>query len=239
MSHLTYAIVLLTACMAAMPPNVPSSKSDSAASAPKVAAPAEVQTFAMTWRAAPADKRRTTEIGSRRVYEIALVGRRSFDAEDTSVVNAPYGEITFADAGKTSFLCGLAKGSPRGNEDDLFFIDLNHNDRLEPEEFLKGKPVHKGLSAVEYGAVDLTLQGIAGPRTHRVFVHLNSFGPLYLASHCYTQGRISLGPHQVEAIVVDYNCDGRYAAGKMTEKSIGSLGPRELDYDVIGWDVTT
>jgi hypothetical protein len=192
--------------------------------------------FSMTWQAGGAGRRENMNVGSRRVYEIELQSSPPQGAESLAAPDTRYGVIQFADGGHSSFVCGLRKPPTRPTGHESFFVDLNHNGSLEEGETLPPKPVFEGLTALEYGSVDLTLQGAAGPRKHRIYVHMNKFGPLYIASHCYMQGRLALGDRQVEAVLVDYNCDGRYAPGKVKEEDIGSLGPRELDYDLIGWD---
>lgn len=193
-------------------------------------------TFQMTWQAGGAGRRENMNVGSLRVYEIELRESPPQGAESLAAPGMRYGVAQFADEGHSSFVCGLRRPPVGVTGYESFFIDLNHNGSLEDNEILPAKPVFEGLTALEFGAVDLPLRGAGGPHKHRVFVHTNRYGPLYLSSHCYTRGRIRLGERELDAVLVDYNCDGRYTAGKVTEESIGSLGPRELDYDLIGWD---
>jgi protocatechuate 3,4-dioxygenase beta subunit len=174
-------------------------------------------------------------VGSRRVYEIELFHSPPRGAEGLTGPGRRYGTVVL-DEGRSRFVCGLQAAGAGIIKHESFFIDLDRNGSLQDVEIVKAKPVFEGLTALEFGAIDLTLQGADPPCRHRVFVHTNKYGPLYLASHCYTKGRIALGNGQVEAALLDYNCDGRYAAGKVTPEAIGSLGPRELDYDLIGWD---
>ncbi|MEN6337266.1 MAG: hypothetical protein ABFE01_23670, partial [Phycisphaerales bacterium] len=190
----------------------------------------------MTWRPGGAGRLEGMNAGIPRVFEIELLDSPPVGAEKLPTANTRFGVIQFADEGKSRFICGLREASRDGEKDDSFFIDVNRNGSLEKDEVLRGTAVFEGLTATEFGAIDLTLQDASGPRKHRVFVHTNKYGPLYLTSHCYTRGRIRLGDREVEAFLLDYNCDGRYAAGKVVEEGIGSLGPRELDYDTIGWD---
>ncbi len=189
----------------------------------------------MTWCAGGAGRRENMAVGSRRVYEIELFDSPPRGAEGLMAPGRRYG-TAYLDEGWSLFVCGLQAATAGTITHESFFIDLDHSGSLQEGEIFKARPVFKGLTALEFGAIDLTLPGADGPRTHRVFVHTNKYGPLYLASHCYTKGHIALGNRQVEAALLDYNCDGRYAAGKVTPEAIGSLGPRELDYDLIGWD---
>lgn len=198
--------------------------------------PGEGQTYPMTWCAGGPGRRDGMNAGMLRVFEIELLDAPPAGAEKLPTANTRFGVIQFADEGKSRFVCGLRETSRDGRKDDSFFIDRNRNGILEDGEVLQGTPVFEGLTATEFGAMDLMLEGSNGPRKHRIFVHTNKYGPLYLTSHCYTRGRIRLGEREVEATLLDYNCDGRYACGQVTEEAIGSLGPRQLDYDTISWD---
>lgn len=194
------------------------------------------ETFTMTWHAGDPSQRDGLNAGMLRVFEIHLADVPPAGAEKLPTANAKFGIVQFADEGQSRFACGLRETSLDGRKDSSFFIDLNRNGALEDGEVLQGTAVFAGLTAVELGAADLLLGSPDRPRKHRVFVHTNAYGPLYLTSHCYTRGRIRLGDREIEATLLDYNCDGRYASGRVVEEAIGSLGPRESDFDRISWD---
>jgi hypothetical protein len=154
---------------------------------------------------------------------------------------AVYGVVKFFDFGQTKFTCGLRRSSNDAEVYDVFFIDLNHNGTLQEDEVLKMySRKDRGGDYIDcyYGVVNLTLQDEDGPRTHRAFVWRRGWsrtgGELYLVSHCYMTGRIRLGDKEVTAVLVDYDCDGRYDSGRRT---VGPPGPFMCrGFDKVGWD---
>ena len=91
------------------------------------------------------------------------------------------GRIEFADFGRTKFTCGLRKSSDEIADPDVFFIDINHNGRLEQNEILKGTETdEQPLEKIHYGAIDIPLRDRNQARTHRVFVWYGTYSDLYL-----------------------------------------------------------
>jgi hypothetical protein len=195
--------------------------------------------FQMTWHGGGSGKLEgmAVEPACLRVYEVRMLEAPSRETTSLGGSGAQYGRIEFADFGQTKFTCGLKKSSEEVEDPDVFFIDLNHNNRLEQSEIFKGVPAaYPPLDKIHYGAIDIPLHDRNQSRIHRVFVWYGKYDDLYLVSHDYMQGRIQLGGKEVTAVLVDYNCDGRYTSGRTSPEWIGTLDPRELDYDRIGWD---
>jgi peroxiredoxin len=147
-----------------------------------------------------------------------------------------YGRIHFHNSGQTTFLCGLKESSDAITEYDILFVDLNHDGHLKENEIYKGIPGTSWHSKTVYGAIDLPLSDRGRSRVHRVFAKY-SRDLIYMVPLCYMQGRIHIGGKEVTAVLVDYNCDGRYDSGSPSDSPPGSFSaPRELGYDRIGWD---
>ncbi|MBN1359270.1 MAG: hypothetical protein JW993_01705 [Sedimentisphaerales bacterium] len=206
-----------------------------------------VGTFGMTWHPGGADKQQGIPVapGCFRVHHIETEPRVPEGLEGLSGASVEYGRAGFSDSVRTTFFCGLRKSSAELVGFDEFFIDLNRDGRIEEDEILKGEnrssTMGPEVTDCYYGPVELPLVGQDRPRVHRVFswYHMlgaSNPGELYLNSHCYLSGRIKLGDEELEAVLIDYNCDGRYSAGHTDLQWIGTLGRREQDYDLIGWD---
>ena len=199
----------------------------------------KASTFQMTWHGGGVGKLEgmAVEPGCLRVHEVRMLETPPREAAGLGGTEAQYGRIEFADFGQTKFTCGLKKSSEKVEYLDVFFVDLNHNGRLEPTEIFKGVPAtYPPLDKIHYGVIDIPLRDRNRSRAHRVFVWYGKYDDLYLVSHDYMQGQIRIGGREVTAVLVDYNCDGRYTSGRTSPESIGTLGPRELDHDRIGWD---
>jgi len=199
----------------------------------------KASTFQMTWHGGGVGKLEgmAVEPGCLRVHEVQMLETPPREAAGLGGTEAQYGRIEFADFGQTKFMCGLKKSSEKVEYLDVFFIDLNHNGRLEPTEIFKGVPAtYPPLDKIHYGVIDIPLRDRNRSRAHRVFAWYGRYDDLYIVSHCYMQGQIHIGGREVTAVLVDYNCDGRYTSGRTSPESIGMLGPQELDHDRIGWD---
>ena len=194
--------------------------------------------FQMTWhRGGPGKLDIVIEPGCLRVHEVRMLVTPSPETMGLGGTKAQYGLIEFADFDRTKFTCGLKKTSEDLEAPDVFFVDLNHNGRLEPTEIFKGNPAtYPPLDKIHYGSMDMVLHDRDRERVHRVFAWYSKFNDLYIVSHCYMQGWIRIGGREVTAVLVDYNCDGHYTSGRTSSESIGTLGSRDLDYDRIGWD---
>lgn len=195
--------------------------------------------FQMTWHGCGNGKfeDKVVEPGCLRVHEVQMLETPPREPTGLGGSEAQYGRIAFSDFGHTEFMCGLQKSSDEVADPDILFIDINHNGHLEQTEMLKGILVdYPPLDKIHYGVIDIPLQGRDQSRMHRVFVWYGRFNDLYLVSHCYMQGRVRLGSREVTAVLVDYNCDGRYSSGITIDGHWESLGPEERDYDRIGWD---
>lgn len=195
--------------------------------------------FQMTWHGCGEGKfeARVVEPGCLRVHEVRMLEIPPREAAGLGGPEAQYGRISFSDFGRTKFMCGLQKSSDQVADPDIFFIDINHNGHLEQTEILRGVLAeYPPLDKIHYGVIDIPLQSRGQSRIHRVFVWYGKFNDLYLVSHCYTQGQIRLGRRELTAVLVDYNCDGRYGSGRPNSEKIDRFRARELEYDRIGWD---
>lgn len=195
-------------------------------------------TFQMTWHGGGAGRREgmAVEPGCLRVYEVRMFETPPREAAGLGGSKAQYGRIEFSDFGRTTFTCGLKKSSERIADPDIFFVDVNQNGHLEKDELLKGIPIYERLDKIHYGVIDIPLRDRNRSRIHRVFAWYGKFNDLYLVSHCYMQGRIRLGDKEVTAVLVDYNCDGRYdsAEGVMVCDRIG--WDADGDGKIVSWE---
>ena len=201
----------------------------------------------MTWHPGGDEKTENIPVSGAclRVYNVQILQIPPSEWSNTTALDTVYGQIRFYDYGQTEFTCGLRKSSEQVLGYNELFIDLNDNGRLDKKELFKSK-YHEstmGPDVVDchYGPVDFTLKDRDCRRIHRVFAwyHMlssSSPGEFYLTTQCYLDGQIHLGDKELTAVLVDYNCDGRYGSGRTSYEWIGTLGPRELDYDRIGWD---
>ena len=208
-----------------------------------------VAEFEMTWHPGGAEKQENIPLapGCFRVYRIETEPNLPEDLKSPLGSNVEYGLATFLDYGKTKFVCGLKKSHEKVVGFDELYIDLNHNGLLEKTEMFKGTyhDSTMGPNVIDcyYGPVDLPLNDWNGQRIHRVFAWyhmLNAFdtGEFYFNSHCYLDGRIRLGDKEIEIVLIDYNCDGRYSPGRVNPEWTGIfVDQRENDYDRIGWDI--
>jgi len=185
----------------------------------------KVSKFQMTWHGGGSGmfEGMTVKPGCLRVYEVRMLETPPREAIDLAGSEAQYGQIEFEDIDQTKFICGLKKSSERNVDPDIFFIDLNHNGKLEKDEFHQGISIYERLDKIHYGVMDIPLRDQNQSRMHRVYAWYGKYDDLYLVSHCTMQGRIRLGGKEVSAVLVDYNCDGRYdtTGGIQTNDRIG------------------
>lgn len=239
-------ILLLLVCISCTPAKCDGKNNNENVS--NFVADSNASIFPMTWHPGGAEKQENMPVHPScfRVYHIETQPTPPKEVKKPLDSGVEYGQAVFADFGQTKFICGLRKSSEKVVGFDEFYIDLNHNGLLEKAELFKGKyhDSTMGPDVIDcpYGPIDLTLSNQDGQRIHRVFAWYHmlsafSSGELYLNSHCYLDGQIRLGNKQVKAVLIDYNCDGRYGSGQTSLQWIGTLGPPEMDYDRIGWDI--
>jgi len=215
---------------------------------PNLVADSNMSKFQMAWHPGGAKKQENIPVAPAGFRVFHIETQRTPPKEMNSLLSSgtEYGLIGFSDDGQTKFICGLRRSSEQVVGYDEFFIDLNHNGNIEKDEFFKGE-YHDSTMGPEvidchYGSIDLNLQSHDGKRIHRVFAWYHMLSPfrsgeLYLNSQCFLDGHIRFGDKEVKAVLIDYNCDGHYGSGQVSYEWVGTLGPRELDYDRIGWDV--
>lgn len=180
---------------------------------------------------------RPMEGPSLRVHEIELSYAPPLNAQVIPQANIRYGKLAFADAGGTVYHCALAGGRGDGYS-QRFFIDLNRNGRWEDGETFEGrKPSEGDQMKTWFGRVDLSLVNEAGqPFVHPVFAVYNHYDQLFVVSHGWKAGTIEIGGETKEAVLLDYNCDGRFDSGRPIREQRLFMEPSDASYDYVAWD---